>query len=77
MDMLKKTILGTLAAGTVTGVAMFITKIAQHFAIGDWASTGQPTGPAMAAAFAVVLIGVGGADLARFFVRAATRSRVR
>lgn len=74
MNVLKKTFLGTLAAGTVTGVVMFTTKVAQHFAVGDMVSTGQPTGPAMAAAFAVVLIGVGGADIARFFVKAAKRS---
>lgn len=77
MNVLKKTILGTLAAGTVTGVAIFTTKVAQHFAVGDWVSTGQPTGPAMAAAFAVILIGVGGADLTRFFIKAAKRSRLR
>ena len=74
LKVLKKTMLGTLAAGTLTGVVVFLLQIVRQFAVADWVSSGQPTAPAAAAAFAAVLIGVGGADLARFFVRAATRS---
>lgn len=72
--MLKKTILGTLAAGTVTGLVLFLIQIVRQFAVADWVSSGRPEAPALAATFAVVLIAVGGADLARFLVRAATRS---
>jgi len=70
----KKTILGTLAAGTVTGLVLFLIQIVRQFAVADWVSSGQPDAPAMAATFAAVLIAVGGVDLTRFFVRAATRS---
>jgi hypothetical protein len=53
---------------------MFLLQIVRQFAVADWVSTGQLTFPAVAATFAVVLIAVGGADVVRFFVRAATRS---
>ena len=72
--MLKKTILGMLAAGTVTGTVMFLRQIVREFALADWVSSGQPTMAALAVTFGIVLIGVGSADLVRFFVRAATRS---
>lgn len=72
--MLRKTVLGTLAAGTGTGVVLFVTQIVRQFSVTDWLRSGQPTMPAIAAAFAVILIAVGGADLVRFFVKAATRS---
>ena len=72
--MLKKFILGTLAAGTLTGVVMFLIQVVRQFAVADWVSTGQPTFPALAATFAVVLIAVGSADLVRFFLKAARRS---
>jgi len=70
----KRFLLGALAAGTVTGLVMFVLQIVRQFAVADWVSTGQLTYPAVAATFAVVLIAVGGADVVRFFVRAATRS---
>ena len=73
-DVIKKTILGTLAAGTVTGVVMFALQIVRQFAVADWVSSGQLTVPAALAAFAVVLIAVAGADFTRFLVRAAKRS---
>lgn len=69
--MLRKTILGTLAAGTITGVVMFVLEIVRQLAVADWLSSGKPTAPALIATFAVVLISVGGADLVRFFVKAA------
>lgn len=72
--MLRKTILGTLAAGTVTGTVMFVHQVVRQFAVTDWMRHGQPSLLAMAAMFAVVLVAVGGADLVRFLVRAATRS---
>jgi hypothetical protein len=72
--MLRRTILGTLAAGTVTGSAMFLYQVVHQFAVAEWLQNGQPSLPAMGAMFAVVLIGVGGADLARLFVRVAARS---
>jgi hypothetical protein len=72
--MLKKTLLGTFAAGTATGVVMFLHQIARQFAVAEWLRDGQPSVPAVAGMFAIVLIGVGGADLVRFFVKAATRS---
>ena len=72
--MIKKLTLGILAAGTVTGVVMFVLQIVRNFAVADWVSSGQPTAPALLAGFAVILIAVGGADLVRFFVKAATRS---
>ena len=72
--MLKKLILGTLAAGTLTGVVMFLIQVVRQFAVADWVSTGQPTFPAMAATFAAVLIAVGAADLVRFFLKAARRT---
>ena len=73
--MLKKTLLGTLAAGTVTGVVMFVLQIVRQFAVADWFRSGQPSVPAVVGTFAVILIAVGGADLVRFFVRAATKTR--
>ena len=72
--MVKKTILGMLAAGTIAGLLLFLIQVVRQFAVADWVWSGQPDAPAVAATFAVVLIAVGGADLARFFVRAATRS---
>ena len=72
--MVKRLLLGALAAGTVTGLVMFVLQIVRQFAVADWVSTGQLTYPAVAATFAIVLIAVGGADVVRFFVRAATRS---
>lgn len=72
--MLRKTILGTFAAGAATGVVMFLHQIARQFAVTEWLHGGQPSVPAVAGMFAIVLIGVGGADLVRFFVKAATRS---
>jgi hypothetical protein len=72
--MLRRTLLGTLAAGTVTGTVMFLHQVVRQFAVTDWLRNGQPSVLAMAAMFAVVLVAVGGADLARFLVRAATRS---
>jgi hypothetical protein len=70
----KKSILGMLAAGTVAAMLLFLIDVVRKFAVADWVSSGQPDAPALAATFAVVLIAVGGTDLARFFVRAATRS---
>ena len=71
--MLRKSILGTLAAGTATGVVLFGQQIVAQFAVADWLRNGQASPAAMAGMFAVVLIGVAAADLVRFFVRAATR----
>lgn len=72
--MLRRTILGTLAAGTVTGTVMFLHQVVRQSAVTDWLRNGQPSVLAMAAMFAVVLVAVGGADLVRVLVRAATRS---
>ena len=72
--MLRKTILGTLAAGTVTGMAMFLELVVRQFAVGEWLHHGQPSPPAMVGMFAVVLIAVAGADFVRFLVKAAKRS---
>jgi hypothetical protein len=72
--MLRKTILGTLAAGTVTASAMFLHQVVRQFAVTDWLQNGQPSLPAIGGMFAAVLIGVGGADLVRFFVKVAARS---
>jgi hypothetical protein len=72
--MFRKTILGTLAAGTVTGVVMFVLQIVRQFAVADWVSTGEPTTPAVVATLAVVLIAVAGGDFVRVLVRAAARS---
>jgi hypothetical protein len=72
--MLRRTILGTLAAGTVTGTAMFVHQVARQFAVADWLQNGQPSAPAAVGMFAVILIGVAGADLVRYLVKVATRS---
>lgn len=72
--MLKKTFLGTLAAGTGTGVAVFVHQILQQFAVIDSIRGGETSAPVMGAVFAVILISVGGADIIRGLVRTATRS---
>jgi hypothetical protein len=72
--MLRKTLLGTLAAGTGTGVAIFIHQILRQFAVIDSIRGGEASPPVMAAVFAVILITVGGADIIRALVRTATRS---
>ena len=72
--MLKKTLFGTFAAGAATGIGMFLHQMVRQFAVVEWVRDGQPSVPAVAGTFAIVLIGVGGADLVRFFVKAATRS---
>jgi hypothetical protein len=66
--------LGTLAAGTVTGSVMFLHQVVRQFAVAEWLQNGQPSMPAAAGMFAVVLIAVGGADLARVFLKVAARS---
>ena len=73
--MLRRTILGTLAAGTVTGTVMFVQQVVRQFAVAEWLQHGQPSLPAVAGMFAVVLVAVGGADLARALVKVAVRSR--
>lgn len=73
--MLRRTILGTLAAGTVTGTVMFVQQVVRQFAVAEWLQPGQPSLPAVAGMFAVVLVAVGGADLARALVKVAVRSR--
>ena len=72
--MLRKTTLGTLAAGTVTGTAMFLNQVVRQFGVGEWLHNGQPSLPAVAGMFAVVLVAVGGADLVRSLIRVAARS---
>lgn len=72
--MLRKAILATFAAGTATGVFVFLHQIVRQIAVADWLRDGQPSLQAGVGMFAVVLIAVGGADLVRHFVRAATRS---
>lgn len=72
--MLRKTIPGTLAAGTVTGTVMFLHQVVRQFAVAEWLQNGQPSLPAVAGMFAVVLVGVGGADVARALVKVASRS---
>ena len=72
--MLRRTILGTLAAGTVTGTVMFVQQVVRQFAVAEWLQNGQPSLPAVAGMFAVVLVAVGGADLARGLVKVASRS---
>lgn len=72
--MLRKAILGTFAAGTATGVVMFLHQIVRPIAVAELLRNGQPSLHAVVGMFAVVLIAVGGADLVRHFVKAATRS---
>jgi hypothetical protein len=72
--MLRKTTLGTLAAGTVTGTVVFLNQVVRQFGIGEWLHNGQPSLPAVAGMFAVVLVAVAGADLVRSLVRVAARS---
>ena len=72
--MWRKTLLGTLAAGTVTGTVMFLNQVVRQFAVADWVRDAQPSAPAMVGMFAVVLIAVAGADFVRFLVKAAKRS---
>ena len=72
--MLRRTILGTLAAGTLTGTVMFLHQVVRQFGVGQWLHAGQPSIPAAAAMFAVVLVAVGGADLVRALLKRATRS---
>jgi hypothetical protein len=72
--MLLKTTLGTLAAGTVTGTVMFLQQVVRQFGVGEWLHNGQPSLPAVAGAFAVVLVAVGGADLVRSLIKVAARS---
>jgi hypothetical protein len=72
--MLRRTMLGMLAAGTVTGTVMFLNQVVRQFGIGEWLHHGQPSLPAGAAMFAVVLVAVGGADVVRALVKVATRS---
>ncbi|HVQ42109.1 MAG TPA: hypothetical protein VMS54_07885 [Vicinamibacterales bacterium] len=72
--MLRRTILGTLAAGTVTGTVMFVQQVVRQFAVAEWLQQGQPSLPAVAGMFAVVLVAVGGADVARALVKVASRS---
>jgi len=72
--MVRRTLLGTLAAGTVTGTVMFLSQVVRQFGVGDWLQNGQASLPAVAAMFAVVLVAVGGADLARSLIRVAARA---
>ena len=72
--MLRRTILGTMAAVTATGIVAVLDQIVRGFAVADWLREGHPSAPAVAGVFAVVLIAVGGADLVRLLVKAATRS---
>lgn len=72
--MLKKTLLGTLAAGTGTGVAVFVHQILRQFAVIDSIRGRETSAPVMLALFAAILITVGGADIIRALVRTATRS---
>ena len=71
--MLRRTILGTLAAGTVTAIVLFLNQVVRQFGIGEWLHAGQPSLPALAGMFAVVLVAVGGADLVRSLVKIAAR----
>ena len=71
--MLQRTILGTLAAGTVTAIVLFLNQVVRQFGIGEWLHAGQPSLPALAGMFAVVLVAVGGADLVRSLVKIAAR----
>jgi hypothetical protein len=73
LNVLKMIVLGTLAAGTFTAVVIFLIQVIRQLSVADLVSTGEPTLPALAATFAVVLIAVGGADLARFFLKSARR----
>jgi len=72
--MVRRTLLGTLAAGTVTGTVMFLSQVVRQFGVGDWLQNGQASLPGVAAMFAVVLVAVGGADLARSLIRVAARA---
>jgi hypothetical protein len=72
--MLRKTTLGTLAAGTVTGTIVFLHQVVRQFGVDQWLHNGQPSLPAAAAMFAAILVAVGGADLVRSLVRIAARS---
>ena len=71
--MWRKTILGTVAAGTVTGTVMFLDQVVRQFAVAEWLRHGQASPPAVIGTFAVVLVAVAGADFVRFLVKAATR----
>lgn len=70
--MLRKTILGTLAAGTATGVVLFLHQAVRQFGVVEWLQDGQPSLPAAVVMFALVLVAVGGADVVRSLVRVAT-----
>ena len=53
---------------------MFVQQVVRQFAVAEWLQNGQPSLPAVAGMFAVVLVAVGGADLARALVKVAARS---
>lgn len=72
--MLRRSVFGTLAAGTVTGTVLFVQQVVRQFGVGDWMQHGQPSPPAVIGMFAVILVAVGGADLVRALIKVAARA---
>ena len=69
--MLRKTILGTLAAVTATVVVLFLQQVVRQLGVVEWLHDGQPSLMVAVVMFAVVLVAVGGADVVRYLVRVA------
>ena len=72
--MWKKLTLWILSAVIAVAVGRFLILVATAYGLPSWFAAPEPSAPMFAALFGLILIGVAGADIVRYFVRAGVRS---
>ena len=71
--MWKKALLWMFAAVTAAGFGLFLASVAKTYGLPPAAAVWQLTPETVTVMFVFVLIGVGGADIVRYFLKAGIR----